>query len=469
MSHEGALETVIAEQLADACAAYLRTRTDPESQATQLAKRLVARAAKTSAIEMAGLVAKQLLGILASRLGPDAAAAIGRVLEDLTHTADEALERRLRLQSGADALRQLMGLAAETVSAIGDVLVVLDGGERLSDSDFALLRDLPGFLPARVTVLLGLTTADTAQHEKANLLGISGGLVIELPALRLEHIQTWLADQTLPAEHAKEVLTRTNGYPLLVDSAIAYLLAGKSLSELPPGDTLANLTRISWGHLSSDARAAAFRLCAFSSALTTEEILALLDLRFESWLALREELIRNRIFTLNEEWFHDRRRWFLWHEFMTSTDRARIAEELLPTVQTWALDASSGINGLANFASLLPYAPRFRSTTPDVELISNLRSDALATLSALLELSEPSGALYGFVETSQLLAYLRNRGLADNAVFVAISTLSESGLAYVVDQDLSLISPTVPSPTALACIVGRCLLEFRRAPLPVWR
>ena len=235
MSHEGALETVIAEQLADACAAYLRTRTDPESQATQLAKRLVARAAKTSAIEMAGLVAKQLLGILASRLGPDAAAAIGRVLEDLTHTADEALERRLRLQSGADALRQLMGLAAETVSAIGDVLVVLDGGERLSDSDFALLRDLPGFLPARVTVLLGLTTADTAQHEKADLLGISGGLVIELPALRLEHIQTWLADQTLPAEHAKEVLTRTNGYPLLVDSAIAYLLAGKSLSEAPSG------------------------------------------------------------------------------------------------------------------------------------------------------------------------------------------------------------------------------------------
>lgn len=467
--YDGSLQSLMLQQLAEACSTVEHNQTILQ-RIGQTFSRAITRMANASTREIAKIAVDQIFGLIATRIGDEAASVLKAAVTSLTTTDQDTLIARINNTADQDVVKTIIALTKEARPIIGDLQIRIDDGDKLTDADFQLLTGLPDLLPSGIGVAVAYAVTDQTHVTRIRQARQRGAVEIRVPPLTLQDLEQWLADAGVDLVHLSEIDRISNGYPLVIDAATAHLLSGKRLSDLPVEDAFQAMTEGAWLSLETSTRAHARQLLPFSDPLQPDRIASLLEVRVTEWFSIEEELADSRIFSVTvdgQPWFHERRRVALWEHHLPSEQRSVIAEHVTKTLAEWLNEPGPFETSVTfAFADLLPLATSVRSNAPSVQAALDLSELELAQVFAALELVEFSDDTPGFVETSYIVDHARQVLHASGDAVAAIERLAEQGLLYTqANAERSITTHTIPDRATMAIILGRCTRAFGRVPL----
>ena len=441
-SHDGSLQTVVLEQIAELLLRRTESLTD-SAHVEAAARSVVEKLPQATATEIGRLLAKAMLGYLRSKIGGEALEILQNMFSSLAHDGDGPLEAQLRNTVDAHAVRTLLQFASEASAALGGFVVLLDRADLLSDSDFGLLTDLVDLCPSGVRFVVGHSERNAEEARRVRRARQRGVVEVRLDPLILQDIESWLNGEGLSTESAQHVLDISGGYPILVDACIPYLHAGRPLPESEQADFLLETTRQAWLDLPVDVRACARILCAFDDPPTPERIEVATNASSSTWNSMREDLLEAKIFSLGPNgiaWFHDLRLRLIRDQLLSTEERLQTAEAMAPCVSEWAgvdSEVGGGDENLVALVRLASDAPRFVTEHPGVAAVLELDVAELGYMFGLLELS---------VEQ------------AESGPAAADALTISDYVAEHLDVDFELVPVLV--------LAGRSILAFGKKPIP---
>lgn len=462
----GALKYALLESLQHAVEEIIDEQGDARTIASHLAD-AAKRLASDKARELPKVVGRFLLGVIRDRIGPEAAEVVAEYITDLRTSFEEDLSARLAAEADTDTFVVLIAFIAE-VQTFADTPIVLslDGGERLSGQELALLGDLCGELPAGVGIRVGFSTPDAESRRKVDGLVVAGASEVRLESLNLNNIREWMESRELDPTRAREVLRITDGYPLYVEDVITALERGEDVSHIEPSAKLGALTRLSWRALDLEAAIVAGKLSAFTDPLPLERLLDFLGLNIHAWAELERRLSDARMFCAKvngRAWFHELRRRYIWDSVLTSDERSEVArtavEELLAEFETERrFDLLSTIPYLASQSQQL-------ASDPDVSRAHSLDLAGLAIAASLIELTEAQ-PLIPVLATGTVLNYARSVFNSPDDLLSSLRDLEDWGIvSYANPSGSLLLLPQWTTPLVPAIIAGRAANELGRVPV----
>jgi len=464
----GILQVALLEALGDAVTRIVQK----QGRASEVANLLVEaakRLARDRGQELAKVIGKELLSIVKGRLGPDAGKAFEDYARQLKSAADENLGARLTAAVDPGVAVLIVDFAREVCDIAGEheVMLALDGGERLRDEDLRLLADLQETLPARLRVRIAFSTNTTANRAASDALCASGAAEFALDGLDTDVIAQWLSDEGLDETMAADVHRVTGGYPLHVGDLVSHLQAGGSVQDAPLNELFAKRTKEAWNGLDVDVAKHARALCVLADPLPADRLPAFLGLDAATYGEVEDRLWRSRIFSVDvneQRWFHEQRRRFLSEVVLRDDERGRACERAADELYS-LLSETNDRQLVAPLAELVCSSPSMLQRDEQLAAAAALSPDELAVAAALMELIEPNGT--GAIDGDVLLRYAARTFGAEGDLITSLQTLKQRGLAaFATKSGHALVAPRMRSVLVGATLAGRAATELRRMPIP---
>jgi len=193
---------------------------------------------RATSSELTRVVKKHLLGLLRARVGEEIADSVERIASDLSSPHEQMLADQLRQIADADTLRAVIDLAGQLAATVGNFALLIDRGERLTEADMGLLMELPDLLPDGVAVVVAHRVANSQEAERVRLAASCGAQEIRVRPLDTGTIRRWALSEGLDSSQIEQLARVSDGYPIIVESAIHYARTGNDLRELPAEDSL---------------------------------------------------------------------------------------------------------------------------------------------------------------------------------------------------------------------------------------
>lgn len=463
--YDGSLQTILLEEIADACA--IVDRKQPISdRIVNTFTTAIQRMTTASAREIGRIAVDQIFSLIAARIGDEGAAILRAAVSSLTTANEDALASRIRKSADLDVVRTLVSLAEEAKSIIGSVRFRIDTGERLTDPDFQLLTGLPDLLTDGMTIFVSHSVTGQDDVNRIRLARVRGAAEVQVPPLSLGDVREWLTEAGIDLANLHQVWRVSDGYPLVIDTAVQQLINGQTLEDLPVIDAFQAMTERAWSTLDATTSTHARRLVPFTDPPAAAQIAALLNMTLIEWSGVRDRLLEARIFSVTVDgspWFHERRRLLLWEKIFSEDDRHVIAEEVSQPLVDWINEGDSYDTSLSlALADLAPLAESLRSAVPSIQVALDLTRLELGQVFALLELMESDSG----ISTSMIIDYARRILHLTGDAVAAIERLNQNRvLLSVTAGDNSVSILTSPNRETTAVLLGRCVREFGRIPL----
>jgi|GEM_PF-4579456 len=430
----------------------------------------IVRSATTEGARKAGtIIVEAAYGVVADKLGQDTADVIKAVVSDVLQSAHAGFDARLGGLIAADVAVELNTIATEIASWCGSRLVVrIDRGELLSGRDITLLRAIgtlrnPGYL-----VVVAMSTADAIGADTVGLLQRSGINAHSIGPLGYDAVAAWLDDAGVDSTKWATIEHLTNGYPLFLPDAIRLANDGAPLVDIATSQRFVALQQYAWEQLTEAQRIAAGKLAIFADPPPGEFLCSYLATDVHQLRELISALRGASIFveTSTGEWFHDRRRSYIWRTALAPEQRKAIAADAYDSVDTWM--AAHHVIGSWVYASL----PAIIREVDSVDLseyhrsLLQLTDTELSILWALIEMSEPDGSTGDVADTNAAALWAERRhGPLEGAV-AAFEHLNELSMTVsVANEHASVTGAVIPNSMALAALIGE--IEHRFAVHPI--
>jgi hypothetical protein len=468
-SAPGALQRGLLESLAEAMTQVVAD----QSTADRVGRLIVDSARRVADIRLKDLaagVARQLLGVISSRVSPELSEVLSSFGQQLVTAVDSELSARINNAADQDVVDLLCGFASEvrTFAAGRNLVLALDDGDRLDDSDLRRLADLSTYLPEAITIRVAFSTWNVRKREQADELVRLGVDPVELEGLTESNVREWLVAEDLPEAWAPRVHRTTNGYALHVAAAIELLKETRSIKDLDGmdrADVIGAATRQVWRELDLPSRFAAQRLTAFATPLESEEVANYLDMDPMAWRMLERNLSESRVFTGHPPWFHELRRRYIWSAILDDDDRIEILSAATRyRGEQLALPAAKA-EAFVEYAELTALEASLIDQDPHIAAVMAADRNEVGIAAALIELAQPTPAP---LNADSVLLYAQQIfGVVDDLPG-ALRRLGEKGFVHIASDDRqTMLVPTWGSVEIARLFAGRAAGELGRLPTPL--
>jgi hypothetical protein len=464
----GALQRGLLESLADAVAEV----TADQSTAERVGGLVVAAAGRVANAQLKDLAAgvgRQLLGIISSRVSPELATLLGSFAQQLVTTVDAELSARINNAGDQDVVDLVCGFGSEVRTlADGRRLVLgLDDGDHLDESDRRRLSDLATFLPDGVIVRVAYSTWSAQTRDHVDELIQLGVEVVELEGIDEDAIREWLIAAGLPGDWAPQVHRTTNGYALHVAAAIGLLSETRSISDLDGmqrPDLIGATTRRVWRELDTPLQVAAQRLCAFPVALRAADAANYLGVDLTVWHTLERGLTDSRVFAGHPPWFHELRRRYILSEVLEDEERNEVLSAAIAYREDQLALPEAPPEAFVEYARLTALHTSQLERNPQAAAVMAATRDEVAIAGALIELSQPTPAA---VLADSVLLYAHQVFGASGDLVAALQRIGEKGFVYIASNaQATVLVPTWQTVEVLRLFAGRAAAELGRLPTP---
>lgn len=464
----GSLQRGLLESLASAIADV----TEDQSSAERVGRAVVAAAGRVADLQLKELtsgVGRQLLGIVSAHVSPELASLLGSFAHQLITSVDSELSSRINNAGDSDVVDIVCGFATEVREmADGRALVLaLDNGDLLDESDRRRMSDLATILPDGVTLRVAFSTWNAQTRDQVDELLQYGVDVFELDGLREDAIRELLVLAGLPDVWAPKVRQTTNGYALHVAAAIDLLTETRSIAELDgmqQSDVIGATTQRIWRGLNPTEKVAAQRLCAFPAALSAQDIAEYLRVELTVWYTLERSLIDSRVFTGHPAWFHELRRRYIFSEVLKEDERDSILTDAIAFRKDQLTLPEATVEGLVEYANLVARHSSLLLQNPQISAVMAADRDEVAIAGALIELGEQASTA---LPAESALLYARQAFRATGDLETALQRLSERGFVHIsTDTQSTMVVPIWQSSEVLQLFAGRAASELGRLPTP---
>jgi hypothetical protein len=412
----------------------------------------------------------EVIAVIRGKVGDEVGKAIAVYAKSIWPDSAETLAAKAAQARDPLAVDVLSAFAEAASQLAGELhlAVSLDQGQRLSEDDRRLLRDLSERLPRFVHLRVAFATDNPERSRSvAELLAdVTSIAEVEVPPLDEGDVAEWLLAEGLPSTEAPRIRQATGGYPLLVEVVIPHLKDGGALEDIPRHRQLAARTRASWNMLSSEAAAVARKLAVLHDPLPEAELRQLAEVHdLGTWATVVSELRQARIFSVEvngQAWFHGERRAFVLHECLTASQRTEAAADAAELI--WARLSTADDVGLSRqFAELVAQAPRLQDAEPYLRAALALDGPVLAAAAALLELA--TGDRLAAVAESVFSHALRFLDRIEDPTAV-LSELEASGLVQTASNEHATAVAAAWGPMTQAVVQGRTSLILGKTAVP---
>jgi hypothetical protein len=466
----GALRESALTALASVLARFVEEGIDGPTLGERLVE-TIRRLGSEPATAVGRVALAEIVAVLRGKVGDDVGRAVTEYVGELVPDTAASLLARVA-ESQQPLAAQVISAFAETACQLAPGVrlgLPFDQGERLSNEDLRLLSDLALALPERVHVRVSYATDDVGRRKAVTAIRAGCPQIgeIEVPPLNESAVAAWLTAEGLPSEIAVAVLAQTDGYPLLIDAAMAALRRGEQLGDIPRNEQLAARTRHSWESLSPDAAAVARSLAVLRDPLPEADLRQLTGIDdIGRWATIVSELQHARIFTGDidgQPWFHEERRRFILEECLTPAQRDEVASNAAQLAWSF-IESTTNLRAIGRFAELVPVATSLQETNPRLRSLLELTPQELAMAASLLEIGTTE---VGFVAEAGPLAQHALHFIDD--IEDPAGALERMVALEVVEatryQDITLVGAYF-APQEQALIQGRSAVELRRFPVP---
>jgi hypothetical protein len=467
-SAPGSLQRGLLESLASALAEI----TSNQSAAERVGSLLVSAAGRVVDLRLKDLasgVGRQLLGIVSSRVSPELAGLLSDFAQQLVTTVDAELAARINNASDPDVVDLVCNFASEMRELTDgrNLVLALDDGDLLNESDRRRVADLSTLLPDGVCVRIAFSTWNAQTRDHVDELAQRGVKNVELEGLSETAVGEWLSVEGLPAEWAPRVVQTTNGYALHIAAAVELLKETRSISDLDGmqrPDVIGATTRRVWRELDTPLQVEAQRLCAFREALSPEDAANYLTLDLDVWLTIQRNLVDSRVFTGSPPWFHELRRRYIWSEILIDNERDEILSRSIRYREQQLAVPGAPPEAFVQYAQLTAQHTSLIDQDPQVAAVMSADRDEVAIAAALIELQQPTPAA---VVADNVLLYAHQMFGAESDLASALQRLADKGLVHVASNALvTVVVPTWGSTEVVQLLIGRAAGELGRLPTP---
>jgi hypothetical protein len=418
---------------------------------------------------LASGVGRQLLGIISSRVSPELATLLGSFAQQLATTVDEELSARINNAGDRDVVDLVCGFASEVRNLAGgrDLILGLDDGDHLDESDRRRLSDLASSLPDGVNVRVAYSTWSAQTRDEVDELAQHGVAVFELEGLDESAIREWLIAADLPGDWAAQVRRTTNGYALHVAAALDLLAETRSISALDGmnrRDVIGAATRRLWRELDAPSKVAAQRLCAFPAPLNAAEAADFLGVELTIWHTLERSLVDSRVFAGHPPWFHELRRRYVLSEVLEDAERDEVLTAAIQYRGDQLALPDAPPEAFVEYARLTARHASLLERDPVVAAVVAANRDEVAIAGALIELSQPSPAA---LLADSVLLYAHDVFGATGDLAAALQRIGERGFVHIASNAYAtVLVPTWGTIEVLQLFSGRAAAELGRLPTP---
>ncbi|MFV2012932.1 MULTISPECIES: hypothetical protein [unclassified Micromonospora] len=467
----GSLQAAIASALSDCLHQYTTKHPDAAVDVWEAVKEIAGRAGSVTHRQVGEIFMGRVVEYVEAKIGKDATKVARSVLGEVLKPTSETFDDRLARIAAPDLASELARLAMEIASHTSHhVIIRLDSGERLSRDDGALLAELAGALDSSVRLVVCVNSFQAEGAEIVRILEARDVPCHRVEALAEVAVFSWLSDAEVPRGQWDMIVQLSSGYPLFIDSAIRLLRDGGSLSDLRSPRSFEALLRASWNRLDPSLQLIATKLAGFVDPPSDEYLENFLNLQPLELSTLRRHLLDRGVWVRRAdgiEWFHERRRAYLWRDVLSDKDRRIISAAVVSSFGQW-LEKSGVIDSW--IVSSLPVVSReVEAATRDEYLgkVLELSHDELAILWALIEVVEPDGKRGIFADTGEVVRYAYQRAGNLSDPIAAIERLVELELVVISSNEYASVTGLVP-PNSLryAALVGEVARRFQVRPVP---
>lgn len=463
----GVIHRALLDSLVDAVGIVQRS----ESLRKQLSGRMehaVTQLVAKLGEDLARLVGAVLLDAVRKRLGETATKALGTLVKHARTGPEQLLVERMvaeREPSVADGILEFTRAVAEVAGQ--PVVLAVDGGERLREADVAILADLAPRFPDGVRVRVAFDTDEPGCGDTVRWLIAQDDAIqrLPIPPLDVAVVASWLDAVGLDAALAPSVRKATSGYPLEIDGAIAGLLRGEPLGDLPLNRRRALQLDSAWSSLSKDAQVAARKLCVLADPLPPECLEQVLGVDTFEYASIVEELEDVKLFATvvnGESWFHEQRRLYVERRKLTARQRATAADAVTPILFEHIRDHSA-FELAPDLARVVRHAAGVQDGDARVAAVLGLEPDELALLGGAMEFLDPEGRPQ---DVDPVASWARHRFGFDGDPQVAMDALAEAGLAEVLSTSADSLVVLTMSDLSLMVAGGTVSDVAGRFPVP---
>lgn len=465
---DDALQSAIAKGLGD-CVRTHHARHPGDLEIWARMANIVRNATTEGARKAGTVIVEAAYGVVADKLGQDTADVIKAVVSDILQSAHAGFDARLGGLIATDVAVELNTIATEIASWCGLRLVVrIDRGEQLSARDITLLRAIGTLSDPAYLVVVAMSTADAAGADTVGLLQRSGIDAQSIGPLGYDAVAEWLDDAGVEPAKWATIEHLTNGYPLFLPDAIRLANNGESLLDIPTSQRFVALQQYAWEHLTEAQRIAAGKLAIFADPPPAAFLCTYLATDVHQLGELTSALRGASIFveTSTGEWFHDRRRSYIWRTALGSDQRNAVAAGAYGAVDTWM--ATHHVFGSWLYASLPAI---LRELNPgDLSdyhrSLLQLTDTELSILWALIEMSEPDGSVGDVADTNAAAIWAERRHGPLEAAVAAFEHLDKLSMTVsAANEHTSVTGALIPNGMALAALIGE--IEHRFAVHPI--
>ena len=468
----GVLQRVLLEGLADVIALDAERR-GSLSQAARHLGEAAEKMIENGATELVRVVGREALAMLRGRLGEEVGAAIAAYVSALNTTVDEQLTVRLSSALDREAAAMVISVGEEVRTRLGADLIViaLDAGERLSETDVGVLADLAEGMPSGIRIRLAVATYDAGRRRTVERLRAAGQprvAEIAVDGIAEPGIQEWLEAAGLDIGLAPSVARATGGYALHVGDLIRHLRDGGEIAEQTLDQRLADRTEEAWAQLTPAAAEAARRLCVLVDPLPRPATIALLGTNPAAWGETEDRLREARIFSVDVNglpWFHEQRRRYLAERKLGEDERAAASNDAVAALKGH-IDETDETERFGELAEIVSHATALLDDNEQLRAAIGLSPAELAVCAALIELIEPNMDPGPVVEGDQLLRHAR-RVFGVDGLVEALGALADTGLVLTADHGrVTAVVPTFSDSLVADVILGRAQTTLARTPVP---
>lgn len=421
----------------------------------------VDRLVESKGRELALAAAREVLGFVRARIGPEAGQALADAVTALREGSAESLGARLGRERPTVAREVIEGFSQEVV-ALADprpVLIVLDRCDRLNDDGSRLLADLAEVLPDGAQIW----AAVRSDSDPGHLLPGTDASTVLVPPLDELAVGQLLEQRGLPPGEAARVLDTTSGTALDVQAYVG-LLEAKVATGVPPDEVVREDTQRRLSSLSEATQRLTERLAVLNDPLPETYLVRLADGEVETFRIALQELAETELVTAHEDhlWIHERRR----AQILDSLDPEKRAEAFRDTATVvWEYIQQEGAEPkwLVELAEEVAQAPELVEGNELVRPILDADECQLAVIAGLVELT--GGGVEG-VEGHSLLSHVRASYSTDGGELLALQSLEAMGAAVIASNDEAAIVVPRLAGLSYAVALGRIGRVFGLVPVP---
>ncbi len=347
------------------------------------------------------------------------------------------------------------------------LILALDNGHFLDESDRRRLSDLATILPEGVSIRVAFSTWNAETRDHVDELRQTGVNIFELDGLREDAIRELLVEADLPGDWAPKVRQTTNGYALHVVAAIGLLSETKSIAELDglqQSEVIGATTQRIWRGLAAPEKVAAQRLSAFEAPLTAREVAEYLGVDLTVWRTLERSLTDSRVFTGRPTWFHELRRRYIFSEVLEEDERDGILNAAITFRKDRLELPESTVDAIVEYSNLVARHSTLLKQNPQFAAVVAADRDELAIAGALIELGERTNAA---LLIEPVLQYSHKVFGATGDLAAALQRLNERGFVHISSNgQATVVIPIWQSIDILQLFAGRIASELGRLPTP---